>query len=94
MVTIRANIYTARKDYKCIWCRRWIRKGEKYLRMFGMAEISDKPYEIMEHLKCIGVCDCQKVIEALKKAKIDFEYKDMEVTIHEVQTGKTELVST
>lgn len=81
MVTIRATVHKNTKDRACCWCERYIDIGEKYLRIFGMAEEGDPPYEIFQHLKCIGYCMDEKILEALKKANIEFEYKDCDVII-------------
>ena len=45
-VTIRRGIHKARKHYRCDGCKRTIRPGDTYARLFGMADRTDPPTEL------------------------------------------------
>lgn len=53
MVTISLKHHKARKKYYCSDCRKWkIQSGDIYLRLFGMCDLGDKPYEVMVCVDC------------------------------------------
>jgi len=51
-MTISRTIRTARKEHQCEECRNKIERGEKYIRLYGMAQTPDPPYEIKLCMKC------------------------------------------
>ena len=53
MCIIKASIHRAQKQYVCWSCDHIIRKADRYMRLFGMAELGDDPYEVMAHLLCL-----------------------------------------
>jgi hypothetical protein len=77
MPVISANIHVAKFGKICQVCGHFIKKGEKYLRLFGNAHLYDQPYELVQCLYCLinGSSDT-KISKALEKAKIKFTIED------------------
>ena len=55
MPTISKKYHKATKIYKCSFCGRNINVSEHYYRLFGMAFLGDKPYEVLRCEKCSPV---------------------------------------
>lgn len=49
---ISRKCYTSKYSYTCGDCCKLIPAGVEYIRLFGMAERGDQPYEMMLHLRC------------------------------------------
>lgn len=60
MATISAKVIKARRAHKCSRCSRTILPGKNYLRLYGNATPSDKPY-VMK--LCMGV-GCHVAMDA------------------------------
>jgi len=72
MTVIRASVHRAKDDKVCSDCNHLIKKGRRYIRLFGGFE-SDPPYELIKHLTCLnGTLNEKPIAEALVKAKIEF----------------------
>jgi len=73
MTTISASVHRAKDDKVCSDCNHFIKKGRRYIRLFGSAHDTDPPYELKVHLTCLNGNHYEKPIaEALSKAKIEF----------------------
>lgn len=49
---ISAKLVKSRKQHNCAQCERLIPVGEKKLRLYGAAELGDRPYVIYLHPDC------------------------------------------
>lgn len=59
MPTLSKKCHKSTKEYHCNFCHHTIPKGHLYFRLFGMAFLGDKPYEVFMCLPC----DISKVEE-------------------------------
>ena len=82
---IRAGIHKAKKEYHCFNCRKRIKIGELYMRLYGCAEPGDPLYEITEHTECTFPIlmkgdDYIKMIKAFEKRGIKLKIEKNWVT--------------
>lgn len=74
MPTLSRKTHRASKKYICNFCYKTIIKGEQYHRLFGMAFIGDKPYEVF-------MCDCCNISKVDENKKVGKEQIKHENTI-------------
>lgn len=76
---INVKYHHAQKNYVCHACSTIIYKGERYFRLYGMAE-DETPWDYICHGKCIEhvrkSADNKKLYEfILNSGLFDFDYK-------------------
>lgn len=68
MPILSLKIIHPRKIRRCNVCNEYIAPGGEVIRLYGMAEVGDKPYVVFVHRRCIVSLDAKEKLRQADEA--------------------------